>query len=346
MRSIVLSGLTFGTYVFLSFCVLLSGNAEHSVQAHSYGTLKTFSPVGSVTSKPKFVKRTQRWTQDEMERLLELREQQLPWEEIHEHFPERTWQAIVIKHSKLTRGRSVPKKKRGRLWTEEENEFLLKLVEAEVSWMEIAGNFPERTVAGIRSHYRYLRRGLLRPKLYKAPWTAAEDKLLIELEEEGRPWKERVVLFDNRSLPAMQQRLKIIKPERIPIGNFTPEEDDTIVEALMSGKSMKEIAQSLGRSERGVQRRIKKLEKSNRLYPTPQIVSGRHYAEADLERIDKMAKEGMSYEEIAPSFRGRSAQAVRFAHKRYKNRKEREGQERVRRSVRLSITERDIKVQI
>lgn len=87
--------------------------------------------------------------------------------------------------------------------------------------------------------------------------------------------------------------------------------------------SRKEISELLNRSERGVERRIRSLEKSNRLDPAPHLAKGRHYTKAGLERLDKMVKSGMSYKEIVQYFPGRSPLSLSKVYNRYQEQKQR-----------------------
>lgn len=133
--------------------------------------------------------------------------------------------AVALKHAALKRDSST-KKKKTKPWTNDEHELLLELVKTNTPWIELAEQFPGRTIASVKSQYNYLTRGVRLLKSYKAKWTPAEDELLIELEKKDVPWEERETFFGNRSLTALQYRLKSLLPNQTLLGNFTPEEDE------------------------------------------------------------------------------------------------------------------------
>ena len=126
------------------------------------------------------------------------------------------------------------------------------------------------------SKYYSLRRGSRIPEAFFARWTAEEDELLQKLEEEGVPMKERMVYFEDRTLRAVQLRSRKFKPppkQAVP-GAFTTEEDELMIEALEEGMPLIEISELLGRTRRGLRRRIKILEQQNQLDPPPEFLTG------------------------------------------------------------------------
>ena len=82
------------------------------------------------------IKRAFFWTDKDEKRLVRLREKGKSWEELVEHFPGRTWQALSDKYWNL-KSASKPKKtlkqveqKSWEHWTREEDKLLLKLKES------------------------------------------------------------------------------------------------------------------------------------------------------------------------------------------------------------------------
>lgn len=339
------------------------------------GNMATLAPVESAAPEAKLFRRNQPWTYDEEQLLLKLRqEQEMPWGEMIEYFPGRTWRGIQTKYHDLT-GTKQKRLKELRAWTDEENEILLDLRKAGKSWEEIDKVLPGRSVVAIMMHYAYLKKDKKAPKSVSRRFSAEEDKLLLELAEADVPMKERVKYFDNRTASSLYGRLSKIKPTKgqrkirknfsaeedklllelaeagvlpeervkyfdsrtasslnsrlsrlIPTnrqGKFSPKENNLLIEALKKGKTLEEIAQSLGRSVRAVRARTKKLEKSNRIDPVPQLVKGRDYTDAEFDLMHEMYRKGMSWEDIATEyFPGRSGASLKVSHHNFRRKKQ------------------------
>ena len=135
------------------------------------------------------------WTAEEEELLLRLREeQQMPWAEINEYFPDRSRHAVRTRYYAISRDQ--PGKTRNKRWTDEEDELLLELArDNSLSWVETAEWFPERSPTAVKSHYASLVRDVPLAKAVVTHYTAEEDKLLFELAETGMPWKERAEIL-------------------------------------------------------------------------------------------------------------------------------------------------------
>ena len=282
------------------------------------------------------------WTAEEEELLLRLREeQQMPWAEINEYFPDRSRHALRTRYYVISRDQ--PGKTRNKPWTDEEDELLLELAtDNSLSWVETAEWFPERSPTAVKSHYGSLMRDVPLAKTFLTHYTAEEDKLLLELAETGMPWKERAKLFEDRTVKSLKSRYrKIVSSDKGPAAaekkeegrsggareHFTPEEDDLLVEALGNGMTRAEIAELLDRSELGVRNRINRLGESNRLDPTiPQVASGRHYTDADFQLMQELRSiQGMFWKDIAAQyFPGRSIKGVRSAFMGYQKRNQKQ----------------------
>ena len=151
------------------------------------------SPVDSVkvtTSEPmKLFRRGNQWSSEEDRLLLKLREERMSWAEIRKFFPERSWGALSIRYYiQDPSAKKSPKKTKP--WAREEDELLLELIGVNVSWKEIAENFPGRSVSLVRGLYRYLTKGTSAPESATRVFTAEEDELLLELAKADIPWKE------------------------------------------------------------------------------------------------------------------------------------------------------------
>lgn len=271
------------------------------------------------------------WSSEELELLLELREEQhLPWNEISKFFPQRGWQALISRYSIITRDPNRIKKKI-KPWADKETDVLLKLRKMGLSWDEIAEHIPGRSINAVKRKYRHLHEDVKVPKAIQRQWSTKENKLILKLVEEGVPWKERVKYFDNRSLKALKSQFtKLKSPNPPPDEKYTSEEDGEIVKALELGMTVEETAHLLDRNIKSVSKRITKLVRSNRRELAPQIAMGRPYSVADFELIREMRDHGMYWDQIVTRFfPGRTTTAVKQGYKRYrkkqKDKKEKKG---------------------
>ena len=322
MKFNTISSLTLGAFYFLGIYIL-NVEAEASVQPHTRKVEQTYTEYSAVkpaAPKLKLVRRArgQSWTAEEEQRLIELREQRIPWDKLTEHFPDRTWKALTSKYQKLTTDPSSKSPAGRKLWTPEEKDLLLELKKTGMSWAEISERFPGRTENAVNRQYRTLVNGTSVPKRYYGSYSAEEDELLLELDEARVPWKDRVKYFDNRSLPSLRSRLDILGsgPRQVR-QKYTLEEDELIIQSTNSGKTIAEISRILERSEMGVRHRIDSLRRSNRL-PAVQTEKGLHYSVADFETMREMRGRKMTWKEIASEhFPDRSGESLRLAYRRY-----------------------------
>ena len=338
MRVDIFSSLFVGIYSILSSCVFKI-EAKISVQS-DYQKFQETSTLNNraeyikrdsspgferAASKPKLFRRARRWRPEEEEYLLDLRdEQQKTWAEIDKLFPDRGWQALESKYSRLTRDPSIPKETKDPSipWHPKEKERLIELKDKEnLSWEEIAEKLPGRTVDGAKGQYNRLSRSFSVPQEIKERWTAEEDAFVKRLGESDMSWEEREKIFTNqfdkqRTLTALQSRLSELAPSQPDKrGRFSDEELDRIVEGIKSGESREEIAQSIGRNKGSLKLQIKRLENLGRLDPNR---GGRRYETADLELMREKRKEGMIWDDIAAEFfPGRTSKGLRTAYKKY-----------------------------
>lgn len=193
------------------------------------------------------------WSDEEEIRLLELREQDLPWSEIMESFPDRTWSAVRGKYRKLTRDPSTPKVKQARGWSPEEDERLLELKEnTSKSWKEIAKLMtgpPQRTEATCRRRYRLLTSRLsdAPPAIRRSRLTADEDAFIVQSYNEGMSLED-IARALNRGRSSVHRHVKTLLETgrldpsvRIDRSPFTPAELELMREERAEGKTWVEI---------------------------------------------------------------------------------------------------------
>ena len=322
------SSLLLGTYSF-SFHVSNIKAEGVSLQSSPPTVRQTNSLINGAEntnaningSEAKLFRRGQLWTHEEEQLLLKLREEERPWDEISEFFPERNWQALASRYHSLKRTMQE-KPKEVQSWTPEEDKVLLDLRETGISWRKIAESLPERNERAIRNRYRHLKRGSPAPKEFRRRYSAEEDELLLKLAEAGIPWEERVTYFDDRSHKSLEQRFTKISQTKVA-GHFSSEEDSLLIEALETGMTVEEVSQLLERSIRGVQTRIRKLEQLNRLDPVLELVKGRTYTAADFDLMQELVGKGMSWEDMAAEyFPGRSGTGLSIAYRKNQRRKQ------------------------
>ncbi len=202
---------------------------------------------------------------------------------------------------------SVCRRKRTPDFTPAEDKRLKELKEAGVKWGEIAKQFPERTKITLQNRYW----GVLAPGLEPPPggpvppqgekgsiYTAEEDWLLASMRENGASWPEVADAFSQRfpgqgrsgmGLRNRYEKLLNHRKNRDPGRDYTPEEDALIKDMRANGRNWDEIAEVLpGRSMAAVITRwYAALEQDT--------------AQQD-ERLKKLVKEGLSWEQIAKHF--------------------------------------------
>ena len=79
--------------------------------------------------------KVRKWSKEEEERLVELKDANASWEEIAKEFPNRALGSLKNKYNYLNRATSVPKTFSDR-WTAEEDTYLLQLGKENIPWDE------------------------------------------------------------------------------------------------------------------------------------------------------------------------------------------------------------------
>ena len=343
----IANSLVLGLFSVFSLCVL-DVSAELSVRddtssardidplaapaGYIHTNLQPDIFVKSASSRrSRLVKRARRWTREEEELLLDLRDrQEKSWEEIMTRI-DRSWKALEGKYFLLTNDPAVRKtdvNENPKKWTQAEREKLVRLKEEEnLPWAEIAEQFSERDVGALKNQYNYIKRGDVAPAGTYRRWTAEEDSYLLELGEEGLSWDQRFRRFNSRfrdfpksrTLGALQARYSnLTRSQVVKKGRYTTKEDADIVEALSINMSVDEIAELLGRGRLAVYARIRKLEDEGRVTSASRIASNRSYTDEEIALIIRLRNEGMSWKDIAAiHFKGRSEAGVKGAYWRY-----------------------------
>ena len=224
---------------------------------------------------------------------------------------------------------SEPKLKlyrRGRHWRPEEEELLLELREQRMSWDEINKFFPERSWHAISSKHSKLTQGPSAKRSKYRAWTSEEKELLLKLGKTDASWEEIAENLPGRSAnAALNQYFKLTRGSPAPKSRltvWTAEEDASLVEAAESGMTFVDISRLLERSIQMVQIRIRMLERSDRLEPSPW---GRWYDAADFELARELLAKGLSWETIATRyFPGRpTGKYMRRVYGEFRKQKER-----------------------
>ena len=281
--------------------------------------------LGPGQSAPSLIRREKtwkKWTAEEEERLMELREKQVPWNEVVKSFPERNWKALVTKYNRLAQDPSAPKTERAKLWTPEENQRLLELKEtgASRSWGEIAESFPGRSQTAVKSHYASLTKDRSVPTSVYVAFTTEEDELLLNLENKGMSFEEMTNHFENRSTASLRARhYTLNSAEGRSYATWTEEDDNELKRAVEANFSWEEMSELFERSVPAVKWRVLKLEKSGQINDVVQQKEKKvHYTASDVQLIHEMRENDMSWEDIARiHFPGRSIQGLKQKYSRH-----------------------------
>lgn len=218
------------------------------------------------------------WTAKEDELLMQLyQEHHTNWEKINTFFQNRTpaacrmhWYflrnngnnggnpANEAKNSdeEYNEGTNAEKdfKRTYNSWTEEEDKKLIAALERKASWREIFAMFPDRKDTSIRTHCQCTLKKKIKnlnlPSTGQRPWTADEDKRIIEMRTAGRSWQEILQTLSGRTQNALVSRwnvkLKYLadnkdKPKLKNV-SFSKREENMILSKKREGLSWENIA--------------------------------------------------------------------------------------------------------
>lgn len=326
--------LALGTFLIFGLCALhikaevkVRSSSPSIGQRSSFATRiehadSKFSPSSSAVSEARLFKRAKHWTVADEELLLELRKQRIPWSEMEEYFPGRSWSALQQKYYVLINKAGKRPNAKSTGWTTAEEDLLFVLVKANRSWTQIGSYFPGRNGKQAYEHYRYITKGRSAPRKVHKKWTTEEEELLMRLAKENVPWEERVAYFEDRGLSALKSRYYKLASNVVDLRRYQPEEIRTLIDSLEKGKTVEEIARFLDRSVKSVKLRIRKLEKENKLEPVPQVAKNRHYSDADYELMGILREQGVTWKDIARNhFPGRPQGSIGITYNRHLRRK-------------------------
>lgn len=146
--------------------------------------------------------KNQKWSIPDDERLKELVEMssELDWSIIAANFPHKTQQQVMERWTKVL----DPNLTKGS-WTGEEDQIIIDYVSehGKKSWTKLAERLPGRI--GKQCRERYINH--LDPDINRAPFTADEDKRIIELHNAyGNKWSKIASFMPNRTCNAIKNR--------------------------------------------------------------------------------------------------------------------------------------------
>ena len=135
----------------------------------------------------------------------------------------------------------ISKIKNKKVWTEEEDNLLLKLAKQfqEKHWEEISKYFRNKTALQCFSRYNRIRPGIIKGK-----WTKEEDKKIIELVSlYGKSWCQIAKEFKTRNGKQIRDRYLNVLDPSINKGKFTKEEDELLTKLYrIKGQKWAEIS--------------------------------------------------------------------------------------------------------
>lgn len=226
------------------------------------------------------------WTQEEKDKLVQLRKEGLTAKEIAEHFPNRSEATI-----KNLLGKLLPKSLK---WTEEEDSLIKDMYATGASYKEIASKFPNRTLDAVRTRIANLVKDC--DKRYKSyEWNLEKRDILIKMRAEGKTQKEiaeatktSASLVNKKSMELL--KLGVVAPLRPRAKEWTEEEELLIADWRAEGRNTDFIATQLGRSYPSVAGHISRLIKIGALDPytsTDQATKVYlvHFTEEDFYKI-------------------------------------------------------------
>lgn len=279
-------------------------------------------------------KKPRRWTAEEEERLLQLRKQGMPYAEMLDYFPDRTWRALEDKYQVLTK--TVPSGKKAKEWTKKENMLLVKLKEESerrrnpLSWNKIAESLPGRSGEACSNQYRKIKRG----RNYEAPVTvhkrfsAEEDERLKSFVKNGTSWEEISTSFPGRTESSLKSRY-FYRLENVSQHFWSSEDDDRLIEAVEANMTYEDIRKEIFRqkSVSALKARVTRLRKDGRL--TRSARRATKFTSSDFDVMQQLRDQGMRWKDIEREyFPGRGVSSVsqffRIHRRRNKNRNEKD----------------------
>ena len=144
------------------------------------------------------------WTDEEEELLMKLASMDMSWKERAEKFSGRSDAALRVHYNKLMLGEAVPSTVQD-LYTDEEDQRLLRLREEDLTWEEVTRQFEGRSVNSVKKRYRMIADKSKHPR-----WTPGEEEQLLEALEVGMTRKEIAEHFE-RTVRAVSNRARQLR---------------------------------------------------------------------------------------------------------------------------------------
>jgi len=196
-----------------------------------------------MTSLSKTIPR--KWTEEEDQCLRAVVEKMGPrnWKEIAKHVPDRSHVQCLQRWNKVLR----PGLKKG-TWQAEEDEKLTNEVNAfldvgaDVNWTSISRQIEGRTAKQCRERWRCN----LDPGINKTEWTAEEDLMIVNLQQElGNRWALLAKSLPGRTENSIKTRFRSL--QRSTKRKWTPQEDTALMQMIRNGSNFEEISQVMNR---------------------------------------------------------------------------------------------------
>ncbi|MCP4548414.1 MAG: helix-turn-helix domain-containing protein [bacterium] len=218
------------------------------------------------------------WPDEERSILIQLRDRHMSIRSIANALMRKPEEVAI---RLLMAGRSL-----GGKWSEEEDRIIVDGFSEGLGFSEMARRLPGRTRAAVKARCRTLcgTRSKIRP------WTKAEDHALLEMWSRGVRGDKIAEACPGRSGPACHQHLHRIL--RIP-RNDRPWDNSEIlvlIRGVYNRKSVREIAEWLGRNDREVRSKIRQLglKKKNSHSNIPEIGGAAVSAILEAENVTQL----------------------------------------------------------
>lgn len=144
----------------------------------------------------------------------------------------RTYLGVSSRYYKMLKLRhDIPLKQQQPRYTAAEDNFLVSLRAAKMSWEDIAKSLPQRPLPSLKRRYHripYLR--LPNAQGTARKWSPSEKQTLVELRRERRlPWPEITHHLPGRTIGALANKYNALSPMLLRKPAFTAQEDNTLL---------------------------------------------------------------------------------------------------------------------
>lgn len=178
------------------------------------------------------------WTEEDIERVVQLGDSGAHFEEIAESFPGRSVNALRKKYYQHSSAFERPCRV---VWTKEESDRVVHLRKSGVPWEEIAALTPGRTIGAVKKIYWKNEHSVQKPA---RPWTADENALVAKMRKDGVSWDKIASNFPERTIHAVQTHYyNYVEGAEMKIKEvWTVEEYERLHRMKKSGASWADIA--------------------------------------------------------------------------------------------------------